>query len=338
MTLRRRIGALSMSIGAVALVLGLTVSPAHAVTPQKVGWWFQPLTGPLALPLPVPVVPDGGMFVQQGATAEPIAFGAVRYNVPEGSNNSLTLTAAPGSVALAASMQACKTSATWEATPGGPGSWDSRPSFGNPCAPGLVASDGSAVAFNLNSSFVSGGALDVAIVPLTAAAPFAVAFAPPADDALTSSGGKQSLSPPLPTTTTVPGASGGSSGTGGGSAAAPFNPSTGAPASAAAAPASSGRNPVADNVLNVVGLGDPDRGARAAALGGASLIVVGWWLLSTQAVPLPRLLGGVGAGTRAAGAAGAAPVDEPSEKKPLARIGGVGRFARNRAGNALKLR
>jgi hypothetical protein len=88
---------------------------------------------------------------------------------------------------------------------------------------------------------------------------------------------------------------------------------------------------VADSVLNVVGLGDADRGARMASLGGASLIVIGWWLLSTRAVPLPRLLGGVGAGVRAEGN------DEPSAKV-MARIGGVGRFARARAGNALRLR
>ncbi|MEY2447831.1 MAG: hypothetical protein QOH79_1307, partial [Acidimicrobiaceae bacterium] len=66
-----------------------------------------------------------------------------------------------------------------------------------------------------------------------------------------------------------------------------------------------------------------------------SLIVVGWWLLSTQSVPLPRLLGGVGAGAREGRAVSD---DGPSEKKPEARIGGVGRFARSRADNATKLR
>lgn len=325
MTLRRRAGVVSMALGAVALVLGLTVSPAHATTPQKVGWWFQPLTGPLALPVPVPVVPSGGLFVQQGATTEPVAFGAVQYRVLDGSSNALTLTAASGSVALSASMQACKTSADWEATPDGPGSWDKHPSYGNPCAPGLVASDGSAVAFNLNASFVSAGVLDVAIVPLSSATPFAVAFNPPADDALTSSGGKPSLSPPLPTPVPTVPPSGGAN-AGGSSVAAPAKTATAAPA-AAAAPSVSPRSAVADNVLNVVGLGDPDRGARAAALGGASLIVVGWWLLSTQSVPLPRLLGGVGAGARS--------TEEPSNP---GRAGGVGRFARRRVGNAVRLR
>jgi len=75
---RRRFGAASLAIGVVALVVGLTASPAHAAPPEKVGWWFQPLSGPIALPVPIPVVPDGGMFVQQGATPDPVAFGALR--------------------------------------------------------------------------------------------------------------------------------------------------------------------------------------------------------------------------------------------------------------------
>ena len=332
MTVRRRVGVVALTIGTLALVLGLAVSPAQAAPPEKVAWWFQPLAGPLALPIPVPVVPEGGLFVQQGATG-PLAYGAVRYRVAEGSSAALTLTAAPGSTALATTLQACKTSTTWDAPQSGPGNWDERPSFANPCAPGLVASDGTAVAFNLNASFVSSGALDVAIVPTAAAAPFAVAFEAPAADALQSSGGKPSVSPPLPTTTTVVGAPAPSGGLTSPSVSVQGGSSAGTAAPAPPpAPASNTRSPVANSVLNAVGLGDADRGARMASLGGASLIVIGWWLLSTRAVPLPRLLGGVGAGTRAAGEGG-----EPPEKL-TARIGGVGRFARARAGNALKLR
>jgi hypothetical protein len=322
---RRRLGAASIVVGTVALLLGLTMSPAHALAPAKTGWWFQPITGPLALPLPVPVVPDGGLFVQQGAS-EPVAFGALRYIVPEGSSSSLTLTAAPGSVALAASMQACKTSTTWQGTPSGPGSWDKRPSFGNPCAPGIVSSDGAYVAFNLNSSFVSGGAVDVAIIPLVAATPFAVAFAKPDADSLKSQGGKALTTTTRPTTTTITAGATPSGGGTSGVVAAPVVRSS--PSAPATVPAASSRPAVADNVLNVVGLGDPDRGARAAALGGASLIVVGWWWLSTQSVRLPRLLGGVG---------GAAVAGDLSAEKTV-RMGGVGRFARSRVTNALKLR
>lgn len=331
MKLRRRVGAVSVAVGVTALVLGFTVSPAHAAPPEKVGWWFQALSGPLALPVPAPVVPEGGLFVQQGATADPLAIGAVRYAVADGSSNAVTLTTAPGSVALTASVQACKTTTLWEATTAGPGSWDTRPSYTTPCAPGSVASDGSAVVFNLNPSFVSNGALDIAIVPLTAATPFAVAFAPPDGDSLQSATGKVSTSPTLPTTTTIPGVAAPSGGSSSPSVASPVV-SPGATAAPSAPPAASdNRSVVAENVLNVVGLGDADRGARMASLGGASLIVIGWWLLSTRAVPLPRLLGGVAAGARASQAA------DPPEKA-LARIGGVGRFARTRAANPLKLR
>jgi hypothetical protein len=329
---RRRAGGVCVALGVVALVLGVTVSPAHASPPEKVGWWFQPLSGPLALPVPAPVVPEGGMFVQQGATTEPLAIGAVRYAAADGSSNALTLTAAPGSVALTTTMQACKTTSPWEATPAGPGAWDQRPSYGSPCTPGSVAADGSAVVFALNASFVSSGVLDVAIVPLVAATPFAVAFAPPDSDSLQSSSGKASTSPTLPTAAPVTGGGAPSGRSASPSAVVPSGSPSATPAAPSApAPATQPRSAVAENVLNVVGLGDADRGARMASLGGASLIIVGWWLLSTRTVPLPRLLGGVGAGVRASG-------DDEEAAKGLARIGGVGRFARTRAGNPLKLR
>jgi hypothetical protein len=85
-----------------------------------------------------------------------------------------------------------------------------------------------------------------------------------------------------------------------------------------------------------VGLGDPDRGARAAALGGASAIVIGWWLLSTRAVRMPQLLGALAGAGGAGGAAGTA--DDEPRSDPKTRIGGVGRFAKTRTSNANRLR
>jgi hypothetical protein len=83
---------------------------------------------------------------------------------------------------------------------------------------------------------------------------------------------------------------------------------------------------VANAVLNVAGLGDPDRGERAVALAGASAIVVGWWLLSTRAVRMPRLLGAMAGGGSEVAAA------------PKLHIAGVGRFARGRTSPARHLR
>jgi hypothetical protein len=335
----RRLGIAVMALGIGALVLGVTAPSAAAAPPEQVGWWFQLQGGPLPVAVAVPTVPDGGLYVQQGA-AGPIAYGALRYRVPAGSSSILTLTAAPGSVALAASMQACKTSSAWTAPSPAPGAWDERPAFGIPCSPGIASSDGAAVAFNLSASFVADGVLDVAIVPLSAATPFAVAFQPPGDDALASSGGRPSISPPLPTTSTTVARPPASSGSAGGSSALPpvaspagstgvARPAPGAAAAPTSAPAArddAGRSPLANSVVAAVGFGDPDRGARAAALGGASLIVVGWWLLTSQPMRMPRLLGAM-----------AAPPSDGQADSAL-RVGGVGRFARAREGAASRLR
>lgn len=329
---RRRLGLISIGLGLIACTIAVTASVAQAAPPEKVGWWHQLNGGPVALPVPLPTVPEGGIFVQQGATTDPVAFGALTYRVTDGSSSSLTLTAAPGSVALAASMQACKTNRAWAATTG-PGPWAERPSFSNPCAPGIAAADGSAVAFNLNASFVANGVLDVAIVPLSAATPFAVAFEPPAADALASVGGRPTTSPPLPPPPAP------AAGSGAGVSSAPAARPTGGPsgftaptpaAPPAPAPAATTdvRSAVADNLLNVAGFGDPDRGERALALGGASLIVVGWWLLSTRMVPMPRLLVGMGGATPET-------VTPPREKT---RVGGVGRFAKPRGADPNLLR
>jgi hypothetical protein len=287
----------------------------------------------------VPTVPEGGLYVQQGATG-PVAYGALRYRVTDGSSAILTLTTAPGSVALAASMQACKTSSSWTAPSPAPGPWEQRPTFGVPCSPGIASSDGAAVAFNLSASFVADGVLDVAIVPLSAATPFAVAFQPPGADALASNGGRPSVSPTLPTPTTVASSplAGSSSPSGAPPIAAPSrSPVAGGTTASPTAPAPSpilpaarddaGRSALANDVIAAVGFGDPDRGARAAALGGASLIVVGWWLLTSQPTRMPRLLGAM---------AGATADGQPAG--PALRVGGVGRFARAREGTATRLR
>jgi hypothetical protein len=100
----------------------------------------------------------------------------------------------------------------------------------------------------------------------------------------------------------------------------------GAP-TAPAARDDAGRSALANDVVAAVGFGDPDRGARAAALGGASLIVVGWWLLTSQPMRMPRLLGAM-----------AGPASGASPAEPQERVGGVGRFARYREGTASRLR
>jgi hypothetical protein len=322
MTRRRRLGAALITLGAVTLILGFTAAPVHAQAPDASGWWFELQTKsvPVTLPSP-PSVPAGGLFVQQGANG-PTAYGAVRSRLKNAADATLTLTAAQGSTAAVGSLQACATGG-WSPPSSGPGYWEDAPKFHDPCTPGAVSSDNKFVAFFFSSDFVKSGVLDVAIVP-KGATPFAIAFEKPAPDSL-----KVTIaSSPTPTTTptTLPIVQ---PSTGGGSISAAPAAAPAATPAPAPAPSSDDRSPIANAVLNAAGLGDPDRGERAAALGGASLIVIGWWLLSTQSVRMPRLLGGVGA---------AVVTGDDAAPQITSRMGGVARFSRKRDRNALALR
>ena len=336
MTNRRRVGAAFVAVGATLLVLALSTSPVHAEAPTQTGWWFELQTKSLPAPLPnPPVVPDGGLYVQQGPNG-PTAYGAVHYPARDAAGATLTLITAPGSTArLSAPVQACATSGPWTAPNPSPGAWEDAPKYGDPCTPGKIAADGSAVAFFFNGPFFKSSGLDVAIVPIEGAAPFTLAFEKPAADSLSVTPKAEPLTKTsTPTTFASNKATGGASGTTSGNAAAPSaKPAAPATPAAPAAPATdNNRSTLATNVLNAAGLGDPDRGERAVALAGASAIVVGWWLLSTRAVPMPRLLGALGGGrVAAAGADG----DPPA---PPTHVGGVGRFAKTRTTNARRIR
>jgi hypothetical protein len=76
-------------------------------------------------------------------------------------------------------------------------------------------------------------------------------------------------------------------------------------------------------VLNAAGFGDPDRGARAIALLGASALIIGWWLTTTQPERMPRLVGALAGGRHT-------PEPEAPSTKLWSNTGGVGRFARPR--------
>jgi hypothetical protein len=311
------------------LTLGLTASPVHGQAPDQVGWWFRLKTKTLPVAPPVPVVPDGGLFVQQ-APDGPAAFGAVRYRTPSAASATLTLAAAQGSTTtLGAPLQACATSSAWVPPLPAPGYWEDAPKTLKTCTPGAVSSDGKFVAFLFGPEFLSKGALDVAIVPKEGASPFAIAFDKPAADSLV-----VKIAPAgTPTTVAHPVTTLAAGGEGGGAVAKPPVASPAVtvaptPTPTTVAPASDNRSPAVDAVLKVAGLGDPDRGERAAALGGASAIVVGWWLLSTRATRMPQLLGALSGGGEVA--------DVVPDTKT--RVGGVGRFARKRNTNPSALR
>ena len=330
MTRRRRLGLGLMALGVSALALVFAASPVHAEAPTQTGWWFELQSKSLPTPLPnVPVVPDGGLYVQQGPDG-PAAYGALHYSARAASSATLTLLAAPGSTtSLGAPVQACVTSSHWSTPKQEPGAWDDAPKYGDPCTPGKISSDGSAVAFFFSASFIKDGELDVAVVPVDGSAPFALAFDKPSDQSLAitaQSSAVSSFGTSTPTTMHSVAGSSPSRVTAAASVAKPAAPAAKPAAPAAPAAAATTPSSVANAVLNVAGLGDPDRGERAVALAGASAIVVGWWLLSTRAVRMPRLLGALAGG------------GEAVTVEPKTHVAGVGRFAKNRTNPARHLR
>jgi hypothetical protein len=301
-TRRRQLGLGLLAFGVSALALVFSASPVHAEAPSKTGWWFELQTKTLPAPLPSPpVVPDGGLYVQQGPQG-PTAYGAVHYDAKSAMSATLTLVIAPGSTPaqLGTPVQACATSGSWDAPNPSPGPWESAPKYGQPCTPGKIAADGSAVAFFFDSSFVKSDALDLAIAPADGSRPFSLVFNKPADQSLslTSKPGSLPSSGGSTSATHATGATGSASAASHLSTAAPVaKPATpAAPTTPAAPAAATTPSSVANSVLNVAGLGDPDRGERAVALAGASALVIGWWLLSTRALPMPRLLGALASG------------------------------------------
>jgi hypothetical protein len=334
---RRALGLGLLVFGVLDLGLVLAASPAHAQAPDRVGWWFEAQTTalPLPVPVPVPVVPDGGLFVQQGANG-PVAYGALHFTTADAASSLVELTAAAGSTTIGSTVQACRVTSSWSAPSPAPGTWESKPTYDSPCALGRVSTDGKVVVFYLDKEYVRDGAIDVAIVPPSTATPFAVAFDKPGADALTPAAAAPGSGGPTttiqrPAVTAPPGNSGGTasavpsrapgiSPVGRAAPAAPAAPAAAPPA--AAAPPSK----LANDVLNAAGFGDPDRGARAMSLLGASGLIIGWWLTTTQPERMPRLVGALATGRRGS----ADPPPTESAAKLWSTAGGVGRFARPR--------
>ena len=306
-----------------ALVLSTTALPAHGQAPDDVAWWFAAKSHalPVAPPAP-PNVPAGGLYVQQDPDG-PAAIGALRANVDGATGVTLTLQAAQGSTTtLGAPVQACATTSPWQPELPAPGYWEDRPEATKTCVPGTVSTDGAYVAFHFGSAFVSSGVLDVVLLPAEGATPFAIAFDPPAPDSMAvetapATGGSTAYEPPpeespSPATDAL--------------ASPPFTvagPTSQVSPSTTAVPAANAPVAAAPTLVHVVG-GDADRGERVLACTGASLLIVGWWLLSTRRTRPPRRVGALAGGAVA----------------PLAatRTVGIGRFARPRDGAASALR
>ena len=209
-------------VGVGLLLLGAMTPIAYAAGPLRVGWWNAASAsgGPTgSSTAPSPTTPSGGIHVATGPTtaagpllppqappnAQILAYGAVLYELPEGSSATLRLRIS-GSPQGTPQVAACPTANTsWP-----PG--DDQPSSSEPaydCGArhyvGALSADGTAMTFQVTAQSESTpGMLSLAIVPdpgstalPTGGAPFAVDFAPPDTGSLTPEGsaGSSSLYP-----------------------------------------------------------------------------------------------------------------------------------------------
>lgn len=353
--LRRALVGLSAFALITACLLGPGAPVAHAAAPDSATWWYKPYTSGLPVRPSPPVVPAGGLYVQQDATSllppvtlppvvppgvvtipnvsGPTAFATLRLTTPRGSPAILTLKMATASTAINADIVACSTLAPWEApgTPG-PGAYDKAPSYS--CAhPVKAMTTASQMSWQLPVSmqFLS-GTYDIALVPDPGSkSVFAVAFDPPGSSSVVVNGpgglaagaaGASGELAPLSSSDLQNAAAPGLTGVG-----VPLSSPGVAPPAVAAPPAPGGGTlsllPSPGGRLRPVSHGTSEQRQRELAVGLLLGLVAAWWYVGGQSARSPRLLGALAG--RGAGA-------------DLPVSGGIGRFVRPRSGPARRLR
>jgi hypothetical protein len=157
-------------LAAMALaVLGLAAvaPPATAASAQPQSWWW------IGAPLPPPVqVPAGGAWIAAGPNAT-LSVAALHI-VTNGSG--VRLQESIDQVTPDAKVVACPATRTWHDAEGG--AMTDAPSFdcSHNQVPGATSPDGHTMVFDLPSSTVNAGAIDVVLVPDPTAAAMSVTF------------------------------------------------------------------------------------------------------------------------------------------------------------------
>ena len=179
--------------GAVLVLSAVVVAAwpgwAGAARPEAQGWWYRPQQSgtPVAVPAP-PVVPANGLYVAQGPNDEDLAVSALSYAVQGFGPARLTLTLASGVLGTVA-VTACPASSGF--TPVAAGPWDEVPAYNCTIASsdGVVAEDGTTVAFDLPAEFVAASAasMDIVLIPTPGADPFQAPIEEPGDDSFVQS-------------------------------------------------------------------------------------------------------------------------------------------------------
>ena len=309
---------------------------------NEVSWWWRGNAGPAAVPAP-PTVPPGGLLVA-GAPDGATAIAAVRYTLAKGESNPvLNLKVADngdqgGAQAVVA---ACVAGSAWAGSEQG-GPWASKPNAA--CATGSVqglrSDDGKTWTFALGPLVVA-GEVNVVITPGSVApgAPvgstFSVAFTPPTSASLSTTPGGGSSdagladssastdnalgTTPLPDTGALDlGSTGAVPGPAPGGDVSAFRPALPASSQGLTATAPLARQATAGNIARRAPAGRGSAVGFLVLLAGTAVAI----RLRRVPVPSPRRLGRL---------ASAAAHVAPAPLVPAA-TGGLGRFARPRAG------
>jgi hypothetical protein len=307
---------------------------AGADAPDQIGWWSKlnggatsglPVAPPVATPAPPldPSAPAGSIQLAVDPSG-PAGIGAVRYDsVPEGSDVTLVLKSSrPLPPPEAFSVVLCTAATPWVGVENG--AWSARPSWTSTCATPTVDSD--TLTWHLDSSFLDEG-LSAVLVP-SAAVAYQVTINPPDANSLTFEA--PPAEEPAPEPTPDPGL-----------VIAPVeSPVVTTPIvqePVVTTPPVAPRPRVTPTTIARVRpaatvpkpLKDLTRGERMAAVALLLGLVGAWWWVGGQPVRNPRLLGSVGAGPSVAAAGSGGPVGTQSVTT-VARLGGVGRFAKLR--------
>ena len=288
-----------------AVLTALLAGPADADAPSAFGWWWRVQTGLVAAVPPPPTVPPGGLMVA-GAPDGATAVSALRFELDEGEASPvLTLRVADDVGGAAAELAACPTGAPW--SPALAGTWDEKPTAA--CSRGSVqgvrSEDGSTWTFAL-APLLAGSVVDVVVVPAEGSV-FQLAFDPPGGDALATTAGE--VAAPEPVAPEVEPASGESFARS--DAVVPFTPAL----------------PAADQVVTAVapGVGPPPTAAASPSPAASP---------RSQPADPPRTARGLALAVLAlALVAGAIAVLRGGTAPVAIGTGGVGRFARPRAGS-----
>ena len=348
-----------------AIVAGTVLLPATAALadpPEKTGWWNRVSAGGVAAPMPT--TPEGDLKVTN-APDGPAAYSAVLYSSAGATDATLTLAVRADRTLGTPDVLACVTADTqWPE--GGNQPFDLAPEYDCDAgsAFGELATDGSTLTFLLDASTQdAAGAWSLALVPTPGGTtPFNLELAQPEADAFVPGPAESSQQPFAPADPGGFSEQDGTVGGGGGDAFFPggfaepppvFDPGVveqpllaggggiALPEAAASAPEPALADPVTPGTSAPVVFAQPagvvedlGTGRRLVALlvlaGGSA--AVGY--AAGQQQPAPRLIGGRARAVGASAPVTAVPAAAPRQE----RARGIGRFAKERAGEPRRLR